>query len=93
MVTFGPLGTRTCFNVPEAFRIVKLCKCHTKVWAYITPASIYGQLGREKEAHAAAKELLRIDPKFSVKNWEKWPCKNRDKWNQWLSGIRKAGLK
>ena len=31
MVTFGPLGTKTCFNVPEAFRIVKLCKCHTKV--------------------------------------------------------------
>ena len=63
------------------------------LWAYMTPASIYGQLGRDKEAHVAAKDILRIDPSFSVKHWEKWPgCKNRDKWNQWLDGIRKAGL-
>ncbi len=63
------------------------------LFAYLTPAAIYGHLGREEEARAAAKELLKLDPKFSVKNWEKWPCKNREKWNQWIDGLRKAGLK
>ena len=31
VVAFGPLGTKTCFNVPKAFPIGKLCKCHTKI--------------------------------------------------------------
>lgn len=63
------------------------------MWAYLTPAAIYGYLGRIEEAQAAAKQVLRLDPDFSVKNWEKWlGCKNREKWNQWLDGVRKAGL-
>jgi len=64
------------------------------LWAYIAPATIYGQLGREKEAHAAAKEILRVDPKFSVKHWEKMGAwsKKRETWDQWIDGLRKAGL-
>jgi len=64
------------------------------LWAYITPASIYGQLGREKEARAAAKELLRLNPKFSIKHWEKMGAfsKKRETWDQWIDGLRKAGL-
>jgi hypothetical protein len=31
VVAFAPLGTKTCFNVPEHFSIGKLCKCHVKV--------------------------------------------------------------
>jgi len=64
------------------------------LWAYITPASIYGQLGREKEAHATAKKLLRVDPNFSLKHWKKTRafCKNRETFDQWLDGLRKAGL-
>ena len=64
------------------------------LWAYLTPATIYGQLGREKEAHAAVKEILRIDPKSSVKHWKKrgaW-SKKRETWDQWIDGLRKAGL-
>jgi hypothetical protein len=50
--------------------------------------------GRYEEARAAAKELLRTTPRFSVEHWVKWPgCKNRDKWNQIIEGLRKAGLK
>jgi adenylate cyclase len=64
------------------------------MWAYSYPAAIYGHFGREEEARAAAKELLRLNPKFSVEQWEKmlW-SKNRDKWNLLLNGLRKAGLK
>jgi adenylate cyclase len=64
------------------------------MWAYASQASIYGQLGREEEARAAAKELLRLSPKFSVEQYEKTPwCKNREKWNYYINGLRKAGLK
>lgn len=64
------------------------------MWSYSLQAGIYGHLGREEEARAAAKELLRLNPKFSVEQWEKmlW-SKNRDKWNLLLNGFRKAGLK
>ncbi len=64
------------------------------LWAYLTPATIYGQLGREKEARAAVKEILRIDPKSSVKHWEKMGAwsKKRETWDQWIDGLRKAGL-
>jgi adenylate cyclase len=63
------------------------------MWVYFSQAGIYGHLGRQKEARAAAKELLRINPKFSVEQYEKTPWqKNRDKWNLHINGLRKAGL-
>jgi adenylate cyclase len=64
------------------------------MWSYVFQAAIYGHLDREEEASAAAKELLRINSEFSVEQAEKWPgCKNRDKWNLHINGLRKAGLK
>jgi tetratricopeptide (TPR) repeat protein len=64
------------------------------IWSYNYQASIYGHLGREEEARAAAKELLRLNPKYSVEFWAKWPgCKNRDKLKLLNDGARKAGLK
>jgi adenylate cyclase len=64
------------------------------IWSYIYQTGIYGHLGRDKEARAAAKELLRLSPKFSVEHYEKtsW-YKNRDRWSQIINGLRKAGLK
>ena len=63
------------------------------IWSYFYQAGIYGHLGRQEEAAAAAKELLRLNPKFAVKQYEKtsW-FKNREKWNLIISGLRKAGL-
>ena len=64
------------------------------MWAYFMPAGIYGHLGCEEEARAAAKEILRINPKYSIEVSEKYlGCKNRDKWNLLINGLRKAGLK
>ena len=64
------------------------------IWSYIYQAGIYGHIGRAKEARAAAKELLRLSPKFSVEHYEKtsW-YRNHDKWSQIINGLRKAGLK
>jgi adenylate cyclase len=63
------------------------------IWSYFYQAGIYGHLGRQEEARAAAKELLRLNPKFSVEQYEKTPWyKNRDKWNLFVKGLRKAGL-
>jgi adenylate cyclase len=64
------------------------------MWSYVYQAGIYGHLGREQEARAAAKEVLRLNPKFSLEQYEKAPWyKNRDKWNLHINGLRKAGLK
>jgi TolB-like protein/Flp pilus assembly protein TadD len=63
------------------------------IWPYYYQAALYGHLGRQEEARAAAKELLRLNPKFSIEQAEKWPgCKNKVKWNLLMNGLRKAGL-
>ena len=64
------------------------------MWGPFYAAGIYGHLGREEEARAAAKEILRINPKYSIRTTERYPgAKNRDKWNLLINGLRKAGLK
>jgi len=51
-------------------------------------------MGREKEAHEAALDVLRIDPEFSLKNFAKTiPIKNQDKLKRFIEALRKAGLK
>lgn len=73
----------------------KAQKCNPdNIWPYMAQTSIYGLLGREEEARTATKELLRLNPNFSVEHYEKtnW-YKNRDEWNVFIDGLRKAGLK
>jgi adenylate cyclase len=54
----------------------------------------YISLGREEEARAEAQEVLRIDPKFSLANWEKrLPFKNQADTERLIEALRKAGLK
>ena len=62
--------------------------------AYVVLASSYGLAGREEEAKAAAKEILRINPKFSVDRLEKVsPHKDRAVAKRFCDALRKAGLK
>ena len=59
--------------------------------AHIYLARTYILMGREKEARAEAAEILRINPKFSVDEYEKrLPGKDRRKT---ANALRKAGLK
>jgi hypothetical protein len=51
-------------------------------------------MGREKEAHAEAAEVLRINPKFSVDSYAKvLPYKDQSLNGRFVAALRKAGLK
>jgi TolB-like protein len=79
-------------GVAEAKKAVKLEP--NSLWACVTLASSCGSLGREEEARAAATEVLRIDPKFSVEHFAKrLPYKRQPDLDRFIEGLRKAGLK
>ena len=65
------------------------------VWAFhMDLAANYSLLGREEEARAAAAELLRIQPKFSLKHFEKRDLhRNQADRERKITALRKAGLK
>jgi adenylate cyclase len=62
--------------------------------AYIFLAACYSSMGRDAEAASAAKEVLRINPKFSVE-WHKktLPYKDKADADREVAALRKAGLK
>ena len=64
------------------------------VFAYLGLASSNMYAGREDEARAAAAEVLRIDPNFSLERFSVAnPMKDPAKKERWISSLRKAGLK
>jgi adenylate cyclase len=55
-------------------------------------AATYILAGREKEAHAEAAEVLRIDPMFSLERYAKTvPFRKAEK-EPWIAALRKAGI-
>jgi len=57
-------------------------------------AACYSSLGRDAEATAEAKEVLRIDPKFSIESHAKvLPYKNKADVEREVAALRKAGLR
>ncbi len=61
--------------------------------AHIFLAACYSSLGRDVEAAAEAKEVLRINPKFSIESHAKaLPYKNEADIEREVSALRKAGL-
>jgi adenylate cyclase len=56
-------------------------------------AVVYSWSGRDNEARAEANEVLKINPKFNLKDWEKrLRYKNKDDQERFITGLRKAGL-
>jgi adenylate cyclase len=56
-------------------------------------AACYISLGQKKEASAAAREVLRIDPTFSIESYAKTlPYKNEEDIDRYISALQKAGL-
>lgn len=56
-------------------------------------SSIYYLSGRAEDAHLQAKEVLKLNPKFSVKKLEKaLPYKNPEVKKQYIDALRNAGL-
>jgi len=62
--------------------------------AWVVLAASYSLAGHEEEARAAAKEILRINPKFSVARYQKEasPQKDRTVAKRYCDALRKAGL-
>jgi adenylate cyclase len=57
-------------------------------------AAYYANSGRDSEARAEAKHVLRIDPNFSVERYIKsLTTKNQMILGEWTTGLHKAGLK
>jgi TolB-like protein/class 3 adenylate cyclase/Tfp pilus assembly protein PilF len=62
--------------------------------AYLSLTSNFAMAGRMEEARAAAKEVLRINPMFSVERYEKtMPLKDKAAKDRLIDALRKAGLK
>ena len=56
-------------------------------------AACYSSLDRQAEAESAAKEVLRIDPKFTLESYTKTlPYKNKADIERYVAVLRKAGL-
>ena len=62
-------------------------------FAYIHMAVSYIRLGQEKEARAAAAEILRINPKFSLERYAKILPFPQPVADRVIEDLRKAGLK
>jgi tetratricopeptide (TPR) repeat protein len=57
-------------------------------------AVAYSLNGKEQEAGIEAKEVMRINPKFSLEKWERtMPFKNKADKDRIIGALRKAGLK
>jgi tetratricopeptide (TPR) repeat protein len=62
--------------------------------SHLQLADIYSQLGREAEAQAAAAEVLRINPQFSLEvHKQRVPLKDPAVLERHITALRKAGLK
>jgi adenylate cyclase len=64
------------------------------LFAHVILAATYIKAGKEEEAHNQAANVLRIDPKFSLEDYEKiLPDINRTYVKDFIASLRKAGLK
>ena len=71
----------------------KAIKNEPDYWlSYVSIAACFGLLGREQEAAAAAAEVLRIDPNFSIAKVY-IPYRDSDDKVRTIEVLRKAGLK
>jgi adenylate cyclase len=62
--------------------------------SHVSLACTFSLMGRGSDAEAAASEVLRIDPEFSVQDYAKTlPYKEKDDLNCVIEALRKAGLR
>lgn len=101
---FGPTGMYLSFGAAlrmtrrfeEAVSAYKtaLQRAPNNILAHIGLAATYSMMGREKEAHAEAEEVLRLNPKFSLEGYAKTlPLKNQVQIDRLIEALSKAGLK
>ena len=63
------------------------------LFSHLQLAITYELMGQEKAAKAAAAQVVKIDPTFSIKRYEKiTPFKHRKVLKQYRDAAKKAGL-
>jgi adenylate cyclase len=63
------------------------------VIAHINLTAAYSAMGREEEARHEAEEVLKLDPEFSLKQWEEAiALKDKAELERYIADLRKAGL-
>jgi len=106
-IRFNPFPrSATLFQLGIAYRFSGNCDeaiaaCQKAVYgkpddliAHVFLAAVYGSCGRESEARAAAAEVLRIDPRFSIEQFSTYiNFKNTEDNELLIDGLRVAGLK
>ena len=94
---YANLGMAFFQNGTDCEEAVKACEKALKLApegliVHIWATTVFSACGREKEARKTAKELLRINPKFSVEAYTKRiPQHQKDK-DRIAEALRKAGL-
>jgi adenylate cyclase len=87
---------RLAGQTEEAVATLKKSLIHNPGWwpTYIHLAVIYSEQSREEEARAAAAEVLRINPNFSLELGRQiWPYTDPARLERDMVALRKAGLK
>jgi tetratricopeptide (TPR) repeat protein len=101
-----PSDDRCLYGVASAYalagRLEEAAALHLRMLKqfpnYLGPhlglAAIYSELGRETEARAAAAEVLRINPEFSLEvHKQRVPLKDPATLERHIAALRKAGLR
>jgi adenylate cyclase len=95
--TYYGLGLAYCFT-GQFEKGIEACQRATQgnpndLYAHVVLTAAYGMAGREEEAQATAEKVLKIDPKFTVKTWEKGlRLKNQSDKERYVEELRGAGL-
>jgi tetratricopeptide (TPR) repeat protein len=92
------LGHAYCLTrrYEDAITTLKKLLTHYPNWlpVHLFLAGVYSEAGREGEARAAAAEVLRISPKFSLEVMkQRAPNTDPAVVERWVAALRKAGLK
>lgn len=86
------------FNVGRYDEAIEVCRKGLQrnprdVIARLVLAGVYIRQGREEEAHAEAKKILKVYPKYSISERKAMlPLKNKFVLNNFFEALRKAGL-
>jgi adenylate cyclase len=93
---FMGLSHYTAGHYAEALPLLRECVPRTPNYrhAHTWLAATFAQLGRREEAAAAAAEVLRIEPSYTIRGTQRWAScfrlsEHRD---HFCEGLRKAGL-
>ena len=106
-IRLDPLGSTTAYchlgdTLRDTGRFAEAVSAYKKaiqheannIMAHVGLAATYSLMGREKEAHAEAAEVLRINPKFSLDYYAKIVAyKDQSQTDKLVDALGKAGLK